>query len=84
MKPCVRSRSVVYSGTRIPRAPSVVVRRVYQQEVGPIPPGNHVHHTCGNGWCIEPSHLEAVTPTQHRDAHRYNGLALGFNETAFG
>jgi hypothetical protein len=60
------------------------VRKIYTRNFGPIPPGYHIHHTCENPACIEPSHLEAVTPRQHREAHRYNGLALGFNETAFG
>ena len=63
--------------------PSGWIRHVYETHVGPIPDGAHIHHTCGNGWCVEPTHLEALSPRQHFEAHRYTGLAYGFDETAF-
>lgn len=64
--------------------PSYWIRYVYETHVGPLAPGVHVHHTCGNGWCVEPTHLEALTQRAHSEAHRYAGLTLGFDETAFG
>lgn len=39
-----------------------IARRVYRVIVealsGPIPPGYHVHHTCGNPSCVNPDHLQ--------------------------
>jgi hypothetical protein len=36
-------------------------RRAYIKAYGPIPSKLEIDHLCGNGWCIEPYHLEAVT-----------------------
>ena len=33
--------------------------------VGPIPPGQHVHHRCGVRHCVNPVHLELLTATAH-------------------
>lgn len=32
---------------------------------GPIPPGYHVDHLCRNKICVNPSHLEPVTPQEN-------------------
>lgn len=32
-------------------------RRIYEKEIGPIPPGYDVAHTCHNRACVEKSHL---------------------------
>ena len=32
---------------------------------GPIPDGFHVDHLCRNTWCVNPDHLEPVTPLEN-------------------
>ncbi|MGH7395816.1 MAG: HNH endonuclease signature motif containing protein [Candidatus Methylomirabilales bacterium] len=44
-------------------------RAAYLAHHGAIPPGHVVHHRCGNGECIAPRHLQAVTPSQHAKLH---------------
>lgn len=34
---------------------------MYEQEVGPIPPGLHLDHLCRQPKCLRPDHLEPVT-----------------------
>lgn len=41
-------------------------REMYRREVGEIPSGFEVDHTCSNPPCVEPSHLEAVPPKVNR------------------
>lgn len=38
-------------------------RAMYEQEVGPIPPGMEIDHLCRQTSCVNPSHLESVTRT---------------------
>jgi hypothetical protein len=46
-------------------------RIAYEIAVGPIPAGFQIDHLCRNKSCINPAHLEAVTPVQNmrRGAH---------------
>jgi len=37
-------------------------RYVYTQVVGPIPAGMQIDHLCRNTMCVNPKHLQAVTP----------------------
>lgn len=47
----------------------VAHRFAYQIVHGSIPDGHHIHHRCRNRLCVNPEHLEALTPTQHNRLH---------------
>jgi hypothetical protein len=44
-------------------------RAMYIWTYGEIPADHHVHHTCENRLCINPDHLIALTPEEHRARH---------------
>lgn len=44
-------------------------RRSYELYVGPLIPGHHIHHTCGQKLCVNPAHLVQLTPDEHRKEH---------------
>jgi hypothetical protein len=41
-------------------------RYAYRLLVGPIPSGFHVDHLCRNPMCVNPDHLEPVTPQENK------------------
>lgn len=40
-------------------------RWAYETHVGPIPTGLHIDHLCRNRRCVNPDHLEPVTPREN-------------------
>lgn len=40
-------------------------RFAYEQFVGPIPEGRHIDHLCRHRWCVNPYHMEPVTPAEN-------------------
>lgn len=44
-------------------------RWFYETLVGPIPDGAHLHHTCEHPGCVNPEHLEPMTPGDHQREH---------------
>ncbi len=41
-------------------------RAVYQAHRGPVPEGLYLDHLCRNKRCVNPSHLEPVTPSENQ------------------
>lgn len=46
-------------------------RWFYELLVGPVPEGCTLHHTCDNKLCVNPSHLEVMTHSEHRRLHAF-------------
>lgn len=44
-------------------------RWYYARAMGPIPPGHHLHHLCETPACVNPTHLQPLTPSDHRRLH---------------
>lgn len=45
-------------------------RVVYEQLVGPIPPGMTIDHICFNRGCVEPEHLRVLSPLANFRNHK--------------
>jgi hypothetical protein len=44
-------------------------RQMYRMILGEIPKGYHVHHKCCTTLCMNPNHLETLSPKEHRRWH---------------
>lgn len=70
---CWEFRGDLFSYHRFARTRGDVVsahRFAYETLVGPIDEGLHLHHKCQRPGCVNPDHLEPLTPKEHKAAHR--------------
>jgi hypothetical protein len=51
-------------------------RLLYEQHKGPIPEGMHVDHVCQVKACVNPEHLETVTPLENLRRSRHAKLSM--------
>lgn len=67
-----------YGHTRRNGKKEAAHRAFYEERHGPIPPGMHLHHRCveegyGTPLCVNPDHLEPLTPREHYRRHGFKG-----------
>ena len=64
-----------YGSIRVDGTNTTAHRAVWEVLVGSVPEGFHVDHLCRNPPCVNPDHLEPVTPGEnHRRGARHKGV----------
>lgn len=63
-----------FNGRRETRA----ARIAYELYVEPIPEGLQIDHLCRNKGCVNPAHLEAVTPFENNSTRRRQAYGTDF------
>lgn len=63
-----------YPAFRVGSRVALAHRFSHEVFIGPIPAGEQVHHKCMNPLCVNPAHLESVTPEVNR---RLQALGVG-------
>ena len=58
------------------KSPAKAIKIVYEQEIGPVPDGMDLDHSCRERPCVAPHHLEPVKPSENmrRKSWRYRTL----------
>lgn len=59
-------RTLIHGYGQVRRGKTHLAHRyIYEQLVGPIPDGMHLDHLCRTPACVNPAHLEPVTPVEN-------------------